>query len=717
MRLNELYIEKFGKLSDYKYTFSQGLNVINEENGYGKTTLSAFIKSMLYGLEDTRRTKIDENDRKKYLPWQGGVCGGTLTFTVNDKKYKIERTFAQKAADDTFALYDCTSGNEIAFPKDKVLGEELFGINADGFERTVFLSERRFSVKNDNKTISAKLSDLVGCDGDVGELDNAIDALEERRKYYYKKGGAGKISDVRELIGGVDDSISEIMAIQNDLPDKEYKLSLLTKEIGGLERKLAEFESKRILRSNEKMYIDKRDARDQVKKELATIESFFKAKLPTAAEIRMAERVYDEYIDLSEKSEGESFDNTKANQTKEEIARVSELYEKLVSYDKKKKPVKIFPVLLPLAAVLSAVGGVFCAVPSIRPFGIIGGAALIVTAVILIALGVANAAKQISSKPSTALMDSIKAYLSKIGMSYVGESEYKSALFEVKMRLEGEIRIEEEKQESINAKRLELARLGTEYRSFIEQFPIATDDAFGEIRDNLARYEKLCARAKEMTDDLAYMSTTYGLDAEKLANKNEITELTDDDRIAITDELRTKRSAAALMENECRINAEKVSALDELFAKKTELTELYDYCKKRLATINGAKEYLALAKENLTSRYLGKTREAFAEYVKAIGNENPEQFTMDTSFGLVKSEGAKSQPTEAYSLGTRDVFSLCSRLALVDSLYENESPFIILDDPFAHFDDKKCQAALKSIKKMADKKQIIYLTCSKSRAL
>ena len=100
-----------------------------------------------------------------------------------------------------------------------------------------------------------------------------------------------------------------------------------------------------------------------------------------------------------------------------------------------------------------------------------------------------------------------------------------------------------------------------------------------------------------------------------------------------------------------------------------------------------------------------------------IGNESPEKFTMDTSFGLVKSEGAKSQPTEAYSLGTRDVFSLCSRLALVDSLYEGEGPFIILDDPFAHFDDKKCQAAIKCIKKMAEKKQIIYLTCSKSRAV
>ena len=35
-------------------------------------------------------------------------------------------------------------------------------IDADGFERTVFLSERNLSVKNENKTVSAKLSNLVG---------------------------------------------------------------------------------------------------------------------------------------------------------------------------------------------------------------------------------------------------------------------------------------------------------------------------------------------------------------------------------------------------------------------------------------------------------------------------------------------------------------------------------------------------------------------------
>ena len=83
MRLLECYIEGFGKLSKKKYDFSSGFNCINEENGSGKTTLATFIKVMLYGMSDTKKANLDENDRKHYMPWSGGACGGALTFEVH----------------------------------------------------------------------------------------------------------------------------------------------------------------------------------------------------------------------------------------------------------------------------------------------------------------------------------------------------------------------------------------------------------------------------------------------------------------------------------------------------------------------------------------------------------------------------------------------------------------------------------------------------------
>ena len=213
MRLIECYIENFGKISRQKITFGEGLNCIKDDNGSGKTTLATFIKVMLYGMSDTKKASLEENDRKHYLPWQGGVCGGSLTFSAGGKTYRVERSFAPKAADDTYVLYDTASGRvSTDFPEG--LGEGLFGIDVDGFERTVFLSERALTPKSENKSISAKLSDLVGCDGDIGGMDEALKVLEEKRKFYFKKGGSGEIAETKAKIDSITRRLDSMVDVE-----------------------------------------------------------------------------------------------------------------------------------------------------------------------------------------------------------------------------------------------------------------------------------------------------------------------------------------------------------------------------------------------------------------------------------------------------------------------------------------------------------------------
>ena len=80
MRLIECYINSFGKLRNYSYKFNQGLNVIQHENGYGKTTLTYFLKAMFYGLNDKRKI-LSTNERLKYRPWLSTEkVGGYLIF-------------------------------------------------------------------------------------------------------------------------------------------------------------------------------------------------------------------------------------------------------------------------------------------------------------------------------------------------------------------------------------------------------------------------------------------------------------------------------------------------------------------------------------------------------------------------------------------------------------------------------------------------------------
>jgi len=65
LKLIKCYIENFGKLHNYSYNFEDGLNIIKEENGFGKTTFATFIKSMFYGLDSAVNVKTEKSDRKK----------------------------------------------------------------------------------------------------------------------------------------------------------------------------------------------------------------------------------------------------------------------------------------------------------------------------------------------------------------------------------------------------------------------------------------------------------------------------------------------------------------------------------------------------------------------------------------------------------------------------------------------------------------------------
>ena len=55
------------------------------------------------------------------------------------------------------------------------------------------------------------------------------------------------------------------------------------------------------------------------------------------------------------------------------------------------------------------------------------------------------------------------------------------------------------------------------------------------------------------------------------------------------------------------------------------------------------------------------------------------------------------------------------RLSLIDSLFEKEKPFIILDDPFVNLDESKIKNATDLLKNISKDYQIIYFICHDSR--
>ena len=80
MRIESLHIDKFGKLRSFDLAFPEGLTIVRGDNESGKTTILAFLRAMLYGLNG-KSASIAQNDRRKYMPWGETSMGGSLRLT------------------------------------------------------------------------------------------------------------------------------------------------------------------------------------------------------------------------------------------------------------------------------------------------------------------------------------------------------------------------------------------------------------------------------------------------------------------------------------------------------------------------------------------------------------------------------------------------------------------------------------------------------------
>ena len=276
MKLIRLHVENFGKLQNFDFSFEKGLNVLLEENGWGKSTLAAFIKAMLYGMPASSKQSLDENERKKYMPWQGGAYGGGLEFSIASGKYRIERFFGAKESSDSFALYDLATNCESNRYSSRI-GEEIFGIDADGFARTVYLSQHAVVAKGDNNSITAKLGDLLDDVDDIGSFDDAMAALEKRRKYYKMTGERGRISDIEREIASLRIQMEQLTRSEEMMRQKERELTILGERIKESTNAIEEVRSKLrragIARERAALIAQK----ERMQKELSTLEESARA--------------------------------------------------------------------------------------------------------------------------------------------------------------------------------------------------------------------------------------------------------------------------------------------------------------------------------------------------------------------------------------------------------------------------------------------------------
>ncbi len=181
MQIKEAKIFQFGKLQNQTVTFEPGINVIYGKNEAGKSTLHAFLKAMLFGMEKGRGRSAAGGDYARYTPWHApSYYAGALRFEVGGQPFYLERNFYGKEKQD--CLRNEEDGEELSVAYGD-LSMLLGGITAAAYGSTYDIPQ---SGAASGTEMERMLSDYLAQTGErsIGTvpLTEAVAALEKRRK-------------------------------------------------------------------------------------------------------------------------------------------------------------------------------------------------------------------------------------------------------------------------------------------------------------------------------------------------------------------------------------------------------------------------------------------------------------------------------------------------------------------------------------------------------
>lgn len=145
------------------------------------------------------------------------------------------------------------------------------------------------------------------------------------------------------------------------------------------------------------------------------------------------------------------------------------------------------------------------------------------------------------------------------------------------------------------------------------------------------------------------------------------------------------------------------------------LTLEAEEAEKKCALTERTMDLLAQAKDNLANSYVGKVERGFSHYAETLMGDGLGSVMVDRDLHLHIDEKGAVREVGSFSAGTVDCIVLCMRLALVDALFGEEKPFLILDDPFVNLDDMHTKRAREMLDRIAQDHQVVYLICNTSR--
>lgn len=795
MKLLACHIENFGKLSDLSFDFEDGINVINQSNAWGKSTLAAFLKAMFYGLDAKKEAKAFEKERVLYRPWQGGVFGGELDFEMEGKSYRISRTFGRTEKTDEFHLYDLATNLECLDYSDQI-GTEIFDLDSGSFKRTIYIAQND-CVGGVSDRINAKLGNLAENTDDINNFESASRHLKDILNQLTPDRVTGSIKKRKNYIARLTQELRAFEAAQQGLEGlrrKEQVVSSQIEELMGIRQNYAQalvVASEESRKQELRMQYDAlcKDV-DEKEEKVNALKAFFPNGVPQKEEFKAQmqfvrnmenkkaqlkgleltagehetwkglEAMFEAEVPTVKQIEASLETLASIDKQKENFASL-EMHMHLLEKELKEEPeepvFERFSHKIPLFAGVGImlVGLAALALWFMNMIPVTNDKYLLIAIICTILFGgvfviigalqgsrakkereawrtsVNNEKANVRQRydelkgQASSLKEHINQVHGTVGTFlerfhvYCKVDEYSAKLYEMKNQLAEYERLTEKISESMNTRKefeseLQKIRVFTEEYGYSESEDLSS--VINSYQEKATEYhlaQQAYAEAYkkrenfEKRQDKSFWTKEgrcpYGID-----ELNQMIQQAD----AKLEELKT---AKAQYTKQLEDLQEQLDLRDE---KQAELGEqLYQQEKdtKRYTIIKLTQEYLTKAKEQFTARYMDPIANGFSKYYQMLTGDDSNAWVIDANINLKMKEQGELRDTRWLSAGYQDLLGVCMRLALVDTMYKEEKPFLILDDPFVNLDKEKVEAGNQLLLEVAKEYQVIYFTCHDSR--
>lgn len=714
----------FGGLDHRELELKEGLNIIEAPNEGGKSTWSAFLRAMLYGINTKERDKqgyIAEKNR--YQPWSGAAMEGVLELEWKGEKITLRRGPKGSTPFGKFEAVYTDTGEPVGFLTADNAGETLIGAPREVFERSAFVGQGGAAIDG-APALEARIAALASS----GEEDVSCSQVERRLRDWLNRRRHNKTGLIPRL--------EEELTRSDEVTGRQAKAFRLAQEA---KRELEKLQTEqKLLQAERDAHLARAmearrqrweaaqsaltEAREQVGSIQAELERY--GSPPDRETLQKAQGELNQLnaLHTSRKQAEVKLEEAKAAEAQAAADAVDPLFPEMTpdqAWEQANSDAETAGAR-PRCGGFYAVGGAALALAAgslVLPFtGVLpapwmGGVACGVLVGIGVCLFVAAAMRK--KKAGAAAAERLARYGVEQPEDILARaSAYREACVVAAQATKGR----ESAQQDLDALLAQDENTRKALLELVHTFAPTVKDTFG--------VSAAISRALQLEEKLATAKVKLE-GAETLANSLPRPEPAAADpgveprfdpaetaaRLGAAEgELSRLRSGLAMAQGELNTLGDPA----ELAGRREAAQEELDRRQTEYAALETALSALDAAHAGLQARFSPALNRLAGTYLARLTGGKYDKVSLSRQFEAQAEEAGGLQPRRALALsqGTADQLYLAVRLAVCRLVLPEEEPCpLVLDDALANFDDSRMALALECLEELGEERQILLFTC------